>query len=127
MRALVVAFVVGTCATWRVTRASDAVCLDAMRALETALRAEKLGASDGATRRPGRARILSHGRSERAIERVIDAYLEDVEDGARDVGRMIVEAEREAIENYVFARGAEGVAEETCARRASERRSEYEL
>lgn len=111
------------------TRANDAseTCLHALEALESALKGESLGAEDGLLRRPGRARILSHGRSERAIERVIDGFLNGVEDGGDGAWRVIVEEEREAIENYVFARGAEGVARETCARRASDRVSEFEL
>ena len=114
-------------------RTSDAVtsraaCADALESLERAMRAESLGADDAPIRRPGRMRLVAHGRSERAIERAIDAFLEGVGEGATaDARRAIVEEEREAIENYVFARGAEGVAAATCARRAREGEREGEL
>jgi len=96
------------------TRASASACRETATRVDEAFRAHPRLGRDVPARAPGRARVMTHGRSELDIEEVLDDVVEAC---AREGDEECVERMRErrdAVEARAFARGVEGAGMALC-------------
>jgi len=97
------------------TRARASACRETATRVDEAFRAHPRLGRDVPARAPGRARVMTHGRSELDIEEVLDDVVEAC---AREGDEECVERMRErrdAVEARAFARGVEDAGMALCA------------